>query len=166
MDFSLEFSLGQMGQIPSDPLGWALYVLPAALAVWTERSGQRLARGEYFWALVWRVLGVLVLSMIVLGVLLNSLTWRSGGVTFARLMDPDFIESLWPQLLVLFALQIFITFLFVRVVVQRMRDAGIDQKWAYLVALPIIDLILMIGLIFYPPSKAPADTQATAASQS
>ncbi len=77
-------------------------------------------------------------------------------------MSEEFLIGLWPQVLGMFALNIVVVFLFVRVVVQRLRDAGIAQKWAYLLAIPIIDILMTIALIFYPPSKEPAPAEAVA----
>ncbi len=69
MDFSIDLSLDPMSYVPTDLLGWGLQIIPAALAVWTEKSGVSLPRRAYFWALFRRVIGVIVLSMIVLGIL-------------------------------------------------------------------------------------------------
>jgi len=162
MDFSFDLNLDPMASIPVDLIGWALQIIPAAITVWSEKSGIRLTRGAYFWSLFWRIIGMLILSMIMLNVLTLFMVQSNGIPTPAMLMSVDFWISFWPLALAATAIDVFFTWVMVRPVVRRLRDAGIDTRWAYLTVIPVVDFIVTVALIFYPPSKTPLVAEATA----
>lgn len=159
MDFSIDLSLDPASYMPVDLIGWVMQIVPAAFAVWTERSGIRFARVSYLISLILRVIGMTILAMIAL-----KITGALAGMpTFGDFFNPETPSSLWTLAAVGYVMNILWSIVLVRALVRRMRDAGISQKWAYLSVLPFVDAIMFIGLIFYPPSRMPAPTEPAAA---
>jgi uncharacterized membrane protein YhaH (DUF805 family) len=156
MDLSIELNLDPIGHWPTDLIAWALQTLPVAFAVYTEHSGQRLARVSYFFSLILRALGIMILGWIALS-LTSSIT---GLPSMSDFFNPQMASRFWPLAMVAYALNILFTIVLTRALVRRLRDAGIAQKWGYLAMLPFVDWIMYAGLIFYPPSLVRADQPA------
>jgi uncharacterized membrane protein YhaH (DUF805 family) len=81
---------------------------------------------------------------------------------FLGFRDPIFLT---PISLAALAIEALFRFLVARLIVQRLRDGGIDKRWAYLILIPFIDLLVLVGLLFYPPSQAKTETPETAVPQ-
>lgn len=161
MDLSLEMSLDPIGHWPTDLIAWMLQTLPVAFAVWTEHSGQRLARVSYLFSLILRALGMLILGWIALSIA-TSIT---GMPSMSDFFNPQAASNFWPLALVAYALNILFTIILTRALIRRLRDAGIAQKWGYLAMLPYVDWLMYTVLIFYPPSRLPAAPTAVAVPQ-
>jgi uncharacterized membrane protein YhaH (DUF805 family) len=159
VDFDFSLYLDPASYLPVGLLDWTLQIVPIAFGIWPERSQQRLARGAYLGALILRVVGLLVLHL--------ALTLIVLKVIFTH--DPSSAEPMLFDANTLIGIGIFMSVLsgivLSRPLVQRLRDAGIDPRWAYLAVLPYLDFLMFAGLIFYPPSKTALETSATVAAQ-
>jgi uncharacterized membrane protein YhaH (DUF805 family) len=150
MDLDVANYLDPEIYLPVGLLGWLLQVVPAAWAVWTARSGLRLARGAYAVSLVLWFIGLTVLLFgLVIGLAYLIFSHDPASDT----MPPD---PAW-FLVIGVVVGTLTSIILVRLLVRRMNDCGIDKKWAYLAVLPYVDFLMFVGFIFYPPSKAPAD---------
>jgi uncharacterized membrane protein YhaH (DUF805 family) len=153
MDLDLTLSLDPMSYMPEGPIGWALQILPPAFGIWSERTAQRLARVSYLFSLILRVIGLVILNWLALSVLSGVYGMPSVGEIF----NPTQYEGYWPLTITGYALAALFPVILMRPLVWRMRDAGIEKKWAYLAVLPYLNFLMFFGLLFYPPSKAAAE---------
>lgn len=158
MDFDLTLNLDPMSYMPQGPMGWALQIIPAAFGIWAERSDRRLARVSYLCALVLRLIGLVILGWGVLGIM----TAIFDAPNMSDFLNPTQYEGFWPLTITGNVLAAIFGIVMVRPLVWRLRDAGIDKKWAYFAVLPYLDFLMFVGLIFLPPSKQQADTPAPA----
>jgi len=161
MDLDLTLSLDPMSYMPEGPIGWALQILPAAFGIWSERTTQHLARGAYLFSLILRLIGLIILNWITLGTLTGIYGMPSMGVIF----DPTRYAGFWPLTIAGYVLTALSPIVMIRPLVRRLRDAGVEKKWAYLAVLPYLDFLMYVGLLFYPPSKATTEPAAPAVAQ-
>jgi len=159
MNLDLTPFLDPLSYLPLDLWAWMMQIVPTALGVWSERSTQRLARGDYLFSLVVRVIGLLVLGW--------AVTTGVGYLVFTH--DPastaPAIDGVTALLAAATLMSLISGIVLARPLVRRLRDAGIDKRWGYFAVLPYLDFLMFVGLIFYPPSKSAADTPAPAVPQ-
>lgn len=138
---------------PIGPFGWALQVVPVAWAVWTERAGKPLARGPYTLYLVLWYVGLTLLRITLIAVIAYLIfTHDPAG-------DASPPDAAW-VLVSDYVVGIFISIILARLLVRRMQDAGIDQRWAYLAMLPILDCLMFLAFMLQPSSPARDDPAA------
>jgi len=159
MTLDLSTFLDPLSYLPVGLWAWALQIVPTALGIWSERSQQRLARGDYLISLVVRVIGLMVLNW--------GIITAIGYLVFTH--DP---ASNTPAIDGVTALLAFATLMslasgiiLARPLVRRLRDAGIDKRWGYFAVLPYLDFLMFVGLIFVPPSKPVAEPASPAVPQ-
>ncbi len=157
--FTFDIGVG----VPVDILGWMMQLLPAACAIALERSTVRLSRGDYIMALIVYPVGCVAL------VFLASIVAMAAGYedeqNFSFFLGYRDIILLNPISMGALGIEALFRFLVARLIVRRLRDGRIAKKWAYLTLLPFIDLILVLGLTVYPPTRTPAAAPAEPATQ-
>lgn len=158
MDFIFDFSIYPTNLMPFGLDGWLFHAVPTALIIWRERSALHLARRDYAVALFLRLLGI--------GVLGVALIVTSSYLVFTH--DPATDSSLlienqpWPLIVIASFIHILAGLVLTPVLVRRIRDAGIAQRWSYLAVLPYLDAVMYLGLLFYPPTRSAAPAEAAA----
>jgi uncharacterized membrane protein YhaH (DUF805 family) len=145
--------------IPVDLVGWAMQLLPAACAIALERSTERRSRGDYLIALIVYPISC-VMMIFVAGAFAMAAGYedQQNASFFVGYRDPILLT---PIFLAALAIEALFRFLVARLIVRRLRDGGIGKRWAYLILIPFIDFLVLIGLLFYPPSQATADAAET-----
>ena len=105
----------------------SLVVAAPFLGVALENSGKRLGRTHY-------------IGWFVVAVIANALSNMAGK------------QGLGPVVsMALFLAGLFVYFLLAQKSVQRARDAGIPKSWCFVVAVPVIGLLMILFLMIKPP---------------
>lgn len=157
--FNFDIGVG----VPVDLFGWTMQVLPAALAIALERSTGRRSRGDYLIALIFYPIGcVLMIFLASAFAMAAGYEDQQNASFFLGFRDPIFLT---PISLAALAIEALYRFLVARLIVKRLRDGGIAKRWAYLILIPFIDLFVLVGLLFYPPSQSRPATPETAVPQ-
>jgi hypothetical protein len=149
VDFDLSTVIDPMGYLPVGWLGWTMQLLPAAFGIWSERSGERFARGAYLISLILRAIGLLLFGSLVLYIL-GYLIFNHDPASSIPALDASWLVTAG------MLLSAFSSIVMIRPLIWRLRDAGIEKKWAYIAVLPYLDFVMYLGLIFYPSSRSPA----------
>ena len=115
----------------------SLVVAAPFLGVALENSGKRLGRTHY-------------IGWFVVAVIANVLSNMAGK------------QGLGPVVsMALFLAGLFLFFLLAQKSVQRGRDAGIPKSWCFVVAVPVIGILMVLFLMIKPPvrDQAPIITE-------
>jgi uncharacterized membrane protein YhaH (DUF805 family) len=157
--FSFDIGIG----VPVDLIGWIMQFLPAACGIALQRSVARRSRADYLIALILYPIGCL-LTVMTASVFAMAAGYEDEqnfsfflGYRDAILLTPISITSL--------AIESLFRFLVARLIVQRLRDSGMSKKWAWLILIPFVDLLVLVGLIFLPSSQSKTEATETTAPQ-
>ena len=145
--FTFDIGIG----IPSDLIGWAMQLLPAALAIALERSTVRRSRGDYLMSLILYPVGCAL--MVILASIFAMAAGYEDQQNVSIFLGYRDLIILTPISLAALGIEAFYRILVSRLIVRRLRDGGIDKRWAYLILIPFIDLLMLAGLLFYPASR-------------
>lgn len=112
---------------------------------------------------------VMVLSLVVaapfLGVALENSSKRLGRTHYIGWVVVTIVANLLSNMaakqglgsavsMALFLAGLFVLFLLAQKSVQRGRDAGIPKSWCYVVAVPLLGLVMILFLMIKPPVHA------------
>ena len=127
-----------------------LPALAAGIAVATERSGKRLNRSRYCLGLALQLVLPYALYSAAVMILMQAyytLQPAAGDRPWAPM------HLFWT----LFALRIIVhsvlSFFAARLLVRRLRDAGLNTAIAYLAAIPVLQILPLLAFALHPPSR-------------
>jgi uncharacterized membrane protein YhaH (DUF805 family) len=156
MDFNLTLDPTGLFAVPETLTEWLLTSIPVVLAVRMERLGLTLPRMAYLLSLVLRLIGMMLLGMFLVFVAGNV------GAAMSEATGRSYLsQALLPIVTAGILLSAVTGVVMTRPVIWRLRDAGLDTRFAYLAAVPILGALMAIALIFYPPGKNAEPVAAT-----
>ena len=150
MDLSFEFNIG----LPTDVEDWFLQMVPALIGIALETSNKRVPRLGYLIMLVIYLVSFLVVDGFASAIVVSVFAPNAAEAT--SLTDSRLLAALEPMAIVGLVVSFIFQLLLARLIVQRLHDGEITKWWACLYLIPVINVLIVLGLIFYPSSRAPA----------
>ena len=117
--FTFDIGIG----IPSDLIGWAMQLLPAALAIALERSTVRRSRGDYLMSLILYPVGCAL--MVILASIFAMAAGYEDQQNVSIFLGYRDLIILTPISLAALGIEAFYRILVSRLIVRRLRDGGI-----------------------------------------